>query len=347
MANHLIFHDCTDDVKQGIEAYWEQKGPRFERLLQHFPDDQRHMRLSVRRYARRYEAHVTLRLPTGTLVAQADGRDYLEALDIVTDRLAGELRRHRQVIRHDYVHRRRRPRPVAPAVSVLPLERHRRAEDRATFLEQLGPILRTLRDHAHHELVVAQLQDRIAPGTLTVSGLLDEVAARAWERFDDRPADWPLNRWLVELLHATVDEREPASDAAVSLDERLPMDDPRYEADTGWVVENEPGWVEPVTRTLDEEIPSEKTPEPWQEMAAAEERRWFLAQLHRLPHRQRRAFALYAFEGWDEDDIGMLQHRPVAAVRADIENARAALREQVERLDEPETVARSDSPPLG
>lgn len=111
MADHVVFHECSPGVKGAIQEYWQRKQRRLEKLLVHFPDDQRNVRLSVRRYPERYEAHAVIRLPTGALVAQADShnRDYQEALDIVADRLAEEIRRHKDVLRRDDLFRRPRP----------------------------------------------------------------------------------------------------------------------------------------------------------------------------------------------------------------------------------------------
>lgn len=97
MADHLIFHECTPPTKEAIQNYWQKKQQRFEKLLVHFPEDQRNLRLTIRRCPERYEAHAVLTLPTGTLVAETNshGRDYLEALDIVADRLVEEIRRHK------------------------------------------------------------------------------------------------------------------------------------------------------------------------------------------------------------------------------------------------------------
>ena len=103
MADHVVFHECPASVKDAIQTYWEKKQLRLEKLLVHFPDDQRNVRLTVRRHPDRYEAHAVIRLPTGALVAEADShnREYQEALDIVAARLAEEIRRHKQLLRRD------------------------------------------------------------------------------------------------------------------------------------------------------------------------------------------------------------------------------------------------------
>jgi ribosome-associated translation inhibitor RaiA len=108
MADQLIFHACSPTVKGNIQEYWEQKQRRLQKLLVNFPDDQRNLRVTVRRCPDHYDVHAVLLMPTGTLIAESSShnRDYLEAIDIVADRLAAEIRRHRQLLQT-----RQQPRP--------------------------------------------------------------------------------------------------------------------------------------------------------------------------------------------------------------------------------------------
>jgi len=117
MPEHLIFHDCSLRTKEAIRHHWTQRQHRLERLLTNFPADQRHLRIAVREYADRCEAHAVLGLSTGTLVARADSymRDPRTVLDQVIDRMATEIRRHRQLLRHDAARRRNQRRVVFAA----------------------------------------------------------------------------------------------------------------------------------------------------------------------------------------------------------------------------------------
>jgi DNA-directed RNA polymerase specialized sigma24 family protein len=153
-----------------------------------------------------------------------------------------------------------------------------------------------------------------------VSDLLDEVATRAWKGYAQRPRDVSMDQWLVRLLHEVLDEYQ-AEPAAESLYERIPPDDARYHVDGGWLAENEPFFEPQTPLTLYETLPDHELPEPWQEVAAEEQRQWVLNQLRRLPRRMRRAFTLHVLEGWDEADIAMLQGRSVDEVRQDIQTA--------------------------
>ena len=326
MTSAIVFRECPARIREGARDYWQSKTGRMERLLAHMPPDQAHLRLSLKQHGIGFDARAVLALPTGTLVASSrtTSTGYMSAIDDVVDRLTHEIRRHKELLRYEHVQRRRRRRAAEAALAAdRHLERGADRLDRQAFQELLRPVLQNLRDHAHHELVLARLEGVLRPGELTLSELFDELITRAWDHFGRRPRSQSLEAWLVHLLHEMIDERarEPAPE---HIDGAIAADDRRYEADDAWVVENEPYWGEPQGPTLDDVLPAGV--EPWQRLAAAERRRWILTQLRTLPKLQRRAFALHVLEGWDVEDVAMLQRRPAAAVREDVESARAILR---------------------
>lgn len=102
MAEHIIFHDCSDGAKQATNEAWARLRQRLEKLLTHFPEDQRHLRLTLRDHAGRFEATAVLNLPTGTLIArgESDNHDCVAALGLVADRLFMEISRHRDQLPH-------------------------------------------------------------------------------------------------------------------------------------------------------------------------------------------------------------------------------------------------------
>src|SRR4030042_169070 len=95
MSEHMIFQNCPPWQKDSIRSYWERKLPRIDRLLQHFPENQRELRVTVRHNATGFEARLVLRLPTGTLVAQESSKTDYSAMDLAVDRLTEEIRRHK------------------------------------------------------------------------------------------------------------------------------------------------------------------------------------------------------------------------------------------------------------
>ena len=330
MPEHVAFHGVDDAAKQDIRAYWERKWKRLERLLQPFPPDQRHLRLAIHSNAPFYDVRAVLLLPTGTLVANGRSHrpDFHEAIDLVADRLAEEIRRHKGLLRHDHLYHRKRRRQRDLIGIRAAVEEHFAKRDRQAFAEVLRPALRGLQDHAQRELVIAQLEGRVRPNDLTVSDLIDEVVAKAYEQFAERPPG-SLDRWFVRLLHELIDARAIESPPGESLEQVIPADDHRFRADSGWVLENEPFWTDVEPLSLEQVLPAQDVPEPWQQLAAEEQRQEILKLLHTMPRHQRRTFTLHALDGWDADEIAMIQGRSVEDVRRDIDDARDFLREKL------------------
>ena len=336
MAEHVIFQDCPSGIKRAIQDYWDQKRDRLARLLERFPGDQRHLRLAVERHLQpeRFEARAVLMLSTGALVAEQTSPTYQEALDLVADRLAEVIRRHKGVLQRGAKGRRHR-RQAALAETAPRLEPGAPSLDKESFFELLRPLLATLHDHAQHELVMAQLEGRLNLGELSVDDVFDDLITRAWDHRHRRPAHQPLDQWLVAMLHEIVDQQSAEAASVASLEEPLASDDRRYEASSGWVAENDPFWDEDEELPTLEEVVPVNVSEPWQRMARREQHRWLLNQLRRLPRQQRRAFTLHVLEGWDESDVALLQHRPANEVRDDIETARNLLRIRLAAAEEP------------
>jgi RNA polymerase sigma factor (sigma-70 family) len=331
MAQHFIFHDCSSTIKERIRDYWAQKQRRIDRLLQSFPPSQRHLRLSIDRQPNGYQVRAVLTLPTGTLVAQSKSsfETYQAAIDQVADILAEEIRRHKEQIRHDDSYRRKRQRQKDFATASQFLEQDIRQQNKESFFELLRPILRNLRNHARRELIFAQLDGKLAANEMTVSDLLDEAIVRAWERLDRRPPQQPLDQWIGGLMHEILDELETKEIPAISLEATIPEDDPCFQVASGWILENEPFWGSLDPLTLEDILPQHEVEEPWDAYSMSEKECWLFAQLAKLPKLQRRALMLYLLEGWEIEEIAMLQQRTPEAVRADIEAAQAVLKDQL------------------
>ena len=113
MSSHQVFNGVDETIKAQLEAYWAKKLPRLEKLLVHYPDDLREIRLTVFYHPRSsrkpsfYEADGVIQLPTGTLVAEANDRDAHVTLDRIADTLVNEIKRHNELVRRDDVFKRK------------------------------------------------------------------------------------------------------------------------------------------------------------------------------------------------------------------------------------------------
>jgi len=326
MSDHMVFQDCPDWQKEAVKSYWQQKIPRIERLLTRFPEDQRELRLTVTHKPKRHDVRAVLLLPTGSLAAEASYPTDREAIDAVVDKLAGEVRRHKELIRREHLYDRKENRRRLSRHVETQLEQPHRGPDKDTFFKLLSPLMERLSHHARHELVIAELQGRIGRGRVVVNDLLDEVILRAWSRLDRRDDREPLEVWLTKLLHETLDQQVADVQEALSLEVRA---ESGLEAAADSIADDTPVWEPPSIVTLEDVLPSHEAGEPWTQLAAVDQMKWVMTQLSELPSDRRRAFTLHVLDGWEPDEVAMIQGRPVEEVRGDIEEARRMLRSRL------------------
>jgi len=335
MSAHMIFQNCSPWQKDTIRSYWSRKLLRIERLLQHFPEDQRELRLTVRHNHNRFDVRAVLLLPTGTLVAQSSSQMDNDAIDAVVDTLTGEVRRHRKLIRHDDSYRRKRHQRNTFRHAAVLLETNLDKPDRETFFEMLRPLMERLSSHVHRELIVAQMQGRIQRRQVTVEDIRDEVILRAWMQLNEKGPTEPLEVWLTRLIHEVLDEQVPDR-PAVSIDSEMDETDLPPDADAGEMTDTELVLNEPPAVRLNDILPDRNAGEPWQKLDIQDQMRWVLTQVSALPHVQRRAFTLHLLDGWDPDEIAMIQGRSTAQVREDIQAVQRLLRRRFDAESEAE-----------
>ncbi|MHB1423648.1 MAG: sigma factor-like helix-turn-helix DNA-binding protein [Gemmataceae bacterium] len=328
MQTHWVFIDCGEGLKARLQAYWEKKQLRLEKLLRPFRPELRELRLTVYRHEQphRWEVRGVLHLPTGTLAAEETDADYKPVLDRVADILVREIKRHKERLRRDYVYRRKNRRREELIAASPMLERDATQGRRQAFFDLLQPLLRSLHEHARHELRILELEDILPRGETTAADMVDEVLTRAWQQFATRPSQRPLDLWLIDLLHDVVDQwRQQPPPVAMAAESRQQAK-PDKEKEEEW-------WRELLEETeplaMEELVPSGNGGEVWERLEMEEQRKWLLQLLAALPASRRQAFVLHALEGFDTAEIAMVQDRPEAEVKSDIEAARQTLRSRL------------------
>lgn len=225
----------------------------------------------------------------------------------------------------------RRVRARAEFTDVDPLlQRGAEIGNQEEFLTLLRPLLGHLRDHATRELRMLETNELLPAGQVTAADLLDEMTARAWLRFAERPPEVPLDLWLVNLLDVTLDEKiKPESRVKKSLDQHV---DEAHSEDV-LQVDDQQWWVwllgEDETITLGDAVSSGESTAAAEQLEARELKNRIHALLGALPKAQRQAFVLHVLEAYELFEVAMVQDRPETEVQADIEDARNTLREQL------------------
>jgi RNA polymerase sigma factor (sigma-70 family) len=335
MSTHLVFNGIDTAEKARVQAYWEKKLPRLQKLLSHYRPDLIEIRLTVSHRGQGpknagYELRGVIHLPTGTLAAEADDEDPLVAVDRIADALVAEIKRHKERVRHDFVYKRKsRDRADLSAAGPM-LQRDADEGRREGFFRLLRPHLRFLRGYARRELRALESQGLLHRREATVDDLLDEVVALAWERFANRPRHMSLDLWLTDLLHDTLErwiKEEPRRH--LSLEEKasktMPDEVPQPDESEWWAEL----LGEEENLRLGDLIPDTESTASWDQLGEEEQEARLQKLLADLSPAQRQAFLLHALEDYNTAEIAMLQDRPEEPVKADIEAARKLLRDRL------------------
>ncbi len=345
METAWAFDNC-EHVAADVEAYWQKKAPRVERLLGPWKDELKRLRgtLYYHPTRRTWECRMVLQLPSGVLAAEDTAHAWTEAIDEATDELVRQIKRHKELLREEHLYKRRARRREQMAVAGELLQRDVESRRREAFFQLLRPFLDQIWALAKRELQVLEEEGTLQPGEVSPEDLLDDVMLRAWERFDERPREIPLDAWLVSLLDERLNELASAPKER-SLEEPVEVASGRDEVDEDDVDEVE-YWAEQFFLpseevTLEELIPDHEFDTDWWAELSEEEQRAEVERLLRgLPRHQRQALLLQAMEGYSLDEIAMLQDRTKAEVARDIQAAKQTLlRRLSERRSEQKSAA--------
>jgi RNA polymerase sigma factor (sigma-70 family) len=353
MSFHWVFNKCMSAVKSDVEEYWGRKWQRLQKLLApSYAPELQDVRVTFACHQQNpqrvwYDIHAVIGLPTGTLVAKSHDKQPRAAVDKVVDRLAAEIIRHKERLRKDYVFKRK-TRPRADLSAAGPqTSRQPTVEDRQLFTRLIRPLLPVLKDHIRRELKVLEIEEVLHRNELTVADLTDEVLTRAWERFADRPQNESLEKWLIDILHDTLEDlikQEPRPHEALEeeVDETLPSEVPQVDEQEwwSWLL----GYEDPLQ--LEDYVARLKDSELLEHVEAEDELQNILSLVSELlPPLQRQAFILNVLDGFEPFEIAMIQNRPESAVLDDIETAKLVLRKRMrEEIGERQLASTATTP---
>ncbi len=317
--------ELTRQVEAVVEGALGRFGDRITRVQVHLSDQNSSQKSGDKDKRCVMEARLAS-LPPITVSHQ--GSSLEQALAGAADTLEKTLKR---TLERKASLFKRRARARAEFTAVDPLL-HRGAEvgNQDEFLTLLRPLLGHLSDHATRELRMLETNDLLPRNQVAAADLMNEMMARAWLRFADRPQEVSLDLWLVNLLDETLDEKiKPELRMKKSLDQHadeIHSEDLLQVDDQEWWV-----WLlgEDETITLGDTISGGDRATAAEQHDARELKDRMHALLGVLPKAQRQAFVLSVLEAYELFEIAMIQDRPETEVQADIEDARNKLRAQL------------------
>ncbi len=103
--------ELREPVQTGIKPHLT----KLEKLLKSYSPDLVQLHATLAKQARKEEYNFTLnlKLPTGTLHCVGIGSDIRGSLKTAFSELDGQIKKHKDHVRHDYEWKRKRPRRVA------------------------------------------------------------------------------------------------------------------------------------------------------------------------------------------------------------------------------------------
>jgi DNA-directed RNA polymerase specialized sigma24 family protein len=271
-----------------------------------------------------WQVRAALFLPQRTVVAQVSHTDAEAALEQVAANLGRALKVS------DNGAPDAMPNRQIFEVLVPLLERFAATGNAAAFLAFVRPLMKLLAGYARRELRILVRERTLPAAQVTPTDVLDETLVRAWERFQRRPREMPLDLWLIQLIDQNLDELTRGA-VHESMERRMPVptEEPHSSWDDNWIAR--PG--EPETVGFSELLPGRPGIEVWDRLDG-EMRQAALAEfLGELSRAQRQALIFHAVEGYDPAEIADFQDRPVDDVLEDIAAARQILWHRTEVED--------------
>jgi ribosomal subunit interface protein len=311
---------------------------KLERYLQHFPPGGVHLQVTLDRLAKKglFKVSLTLRVPLHILRSEKSASDPVPALDQAVKALLRELAALKSAMRREEQWKRRArrkelheakplrftPEPLAPGEGPQTLQ----DLVRELVEQQYGRLLYYVR----LQIWRAETEATISKHALDAEAVADEVARQAISQVRSKPGEQSFRVWLYGLARHELDRRfeilREEARTTVPLDAATEL-----ESEAERVGSTMAGRLVALDGPSEAEISDEFADEHLlpPDLAAAE--RDLVDYLHHaaegwLPE-ERGVFELHFLEGFEPDEVAMLQHLKTAEVKKVIGRVQERLRE--------------------
>jgi RNA polymerase sigma factor (sigma-70 family) len=342
MNLHFSFKDESaknSDVERELQQHVQKLG----RYLQAFRPDLVHLHGTIDHNNREgFAISLNLRLPTGQLASQENGRVVNGAIKVAFTDLISQLKRHKELIRNEHRWRRER-KPPRGAVSEIQEsveravsknshgvrdERDRRPPEVMPDAFQYGSLFKAdVRKYINGNLsrvqrfIEREVRAREEDGTLERDSIspievIDEVVVTALSSDDGHGLS--TEKWIYKLaLDAIHDLSSNPERLQVRLDEPIGQQNVQA-SDEEFLQYHQPG----ERHNREDFLPNADAPTPEEEASNDEAIEQLEDALRGLPREQRHAFVLYTVEGFSLDEAAQVIGREVDSVKQLINGAR-------------------------
>jgi DNA-directed RNA polymerase specialized sigma24 family protein/ribosome-associated translation inhibitor RaiA len=317
----------TPALEKDIQRHIE----KLRRRLQVFRPELVHLKGALEENSAREGATVSLnlRLPSGQMAVEVSAARARTAANRAFEDLLHQLGKHKDLLRASHKWRRRQNDAPRRRISETPFEQTLAV----TYPPQVSADdvrgyvnfnLARLQRFVEREIYFRELQDLLAPETLTAEEVIDETIVAALGDGDEKPERLALEPWLYKLALRALGElshREESDEGAVHLEDSARPRNVKA-SDEAELQFHQPD----ETFTGESIIPDDRVATPEDIFASDEILRLIAAALRDLGAETREAFILYALEGFAIDEIVAITRLPAERVLISISVARDCLR---------------------
>lgn len=314
----------------------QQQTDKLSRLLRVFRPELVHLKGSIGENSapELYAVSLNLRLPSGQMASHEKSDTLNGAVKAAFSELANQLKKHKELLRHQHSWPRRRG-PSRAVIETVPFEQTIAAVkpeqvssgDISSYVDANLPRLRRF---VARELEHRQSEGQLMPNQVSGDDVISEAIANALDEQRDKPERMRLEPWLYRLAMDAIGKL-----ASADNDEgRIPLG---RVSETGEARDtNEPiaQFGEPQEPLYVENAIVDDAAQSPEDIAARHELIELVERSLRDAGRdQREAFILYTLEGFTIEEIADITTHPPQQVRADISAAREHLQKALPLRD--------------
>lgn len=311
--------------KQYAEQYVMEKVAKVEKRV---PIESSFLRVRIERFVKKaaYNVELALSVPKGSYLASEDDHTIPEAVDFVFDKLLKQIKKSGGLHSPSH-HKFPRARAVKETLTELarmaaPLEAAQ--TEKEEFFETASAVLKPLVRTLQHEIRLRGLEgeEELAP-----EDIADEAIIAAWDGRRKKPGTLSVRQWLYQVALTLFDahaKRLARGRQEDSLEEVVPEETEASQvSNLGDEVKDY--WQPDELTTLADTLSEKKKNGGMSSSQRALYHR-VLAALTGVRPQARQAFLLKFKEGFEADEIAMIQRRSLVVVEKDMAETIASLR---------------------
>ncbi len=315
---------------QQLERAVGRRVQRIARLVKRFPEDATFLHVVGEELGgshRHFRISLSLSLPSRTLACHDEGKHLEEVVREAFDELERLVQREKERLRAE----RDQERAAARARERL-LARLEAAGERAALpverFDLISAHLPELERYVHREVRLLEAAGEVAWRELDPRDVVDQVVARALERFPERPKALDLGSWLQTLaartLRGELDRLRLLHRRAVRIEEDIP-ETPPEEAVSDLGDEILDYYQPDEDLRMEDVLPALGIATPEEAERTVEMQKALFAALAALPASWREAFLLRSLEEVPAEDVAAVLERDPEEVEREAELARSFL----------------------